>query len=216
MHYNYAPKSKKYSIYKNSDYGLSFNDVYNDYTGSVSINSDFAKKWLSSYWKNNSASTNINIRAVAYMLDTSIWNKFVNSDYAEYAIGGPTIEMFCASYKDTHPTSYIECEAETSTNGYKVRWNGGSYSTSIQGLSTSNECNGIYIKNSTTKSIAMWLASPSANNISYVMLAGYKGNVNYHGYNHTYIGLRPLVCLSSDVQLEKLENGNYKIVKKAE
>jgi hypothetical protein len=147
------------------------------------------------------------------MLDTSIWNKFVNSDYAEYAIGGPTIEMFCASYKDTHPAKYIECEAETSTNGYKVRWNGGSYSTIISGFTTSNEYNGIYIKKDTKKAYATWLASPSASGTDKVSGADSSSCMTYYSYNNYARGFRPLVCLSSDVQLEKTEKGNYNLVK---
>ena len=224
IHYDYAPyKTTTNKIYKNNtDYRLSFNNVCKDYTESPSINSGFASKWLSLYWKNNSESTNTNIMAVAYMLDTSIWNtKFRNSEYADYAIGGPTLEMYCASYKDTHPTKYIECEAESNTNGYKVKWNSdSSYSTLISGLATSNDCNNIYIKSDTSKAYGMWLASPSAGNANDVMGAYFNGLVsynNYHGYyNDYYPGLRPLVCLSSDIQLKKLDNGNYRIVKSTE
>ena len=220
IHYDYAPyKTTTNKIYKNStDYRLSFNNVYKDYTGSSSINSGFAGKWLSSYWKNNSESTNTNIRAVAYMLDTSIWNtRFRNSEYADYAIGGPTLEMYCASYKDTHPTKYIECEAESNTTGYKVKWNSDStYSKAISGLATSNDCNNIYIKSDTAKALAMWLASPSASFANNVMNAYCAGNVGNNYYSNDYPGLRPLVCLSSDIQLKKLDNGNYRIVKSTE
>lgn len=220
IHYDYAPyKTTTNKIYKNStDYRLSFDNVYKDYTGSSSINSGFAGKWLSSYWKNNSESTNTNIRAVAYMLDTSIWNtRFRNSEYADYAIGGPTLEMYCASYKDTHPTKYIECEAESNTTGYKVKWNSDStYSTAISGLATSNDCNNIYIKSDTAKAYAMWLASPSADGTGSVMNAYCNGNVGNYSYASSNPGLRPLVCLSSDIQLKKLDNGNYRIVKSTE
>jgi hypothetical protein len=217
IHYDYAPESTNNTIYKNSNYRLSFNNVYKDYTG---INIIIAGKWLSSYWKNNSEreNTNTNIRVVAYMLDTSIWNKrFRNSKYADYAIGGPTIEMYCASYKDTHPSKYIECEAESNTNGYNVKWSSDStYSTYISGLATSNDYNGIYIKYDVTKAWAMWLASPSANNANHAMSAAYVGSVGYDAYDSPYPGLRPIVCLSSDIQLEKLDNGNYRIVKSTE
>lgn len=212
IHYDYAPyKTTTNKIYKNSTYRLSFDNVYKDYTGSSSINSGFASKWLSSYWKNNSESTNTNIKAVAYMLDTSIWNtKFRNSEYADYAIGGPTLEMYCASYKDTHPTKYIECEAESNTNGYEVKWK------FVSGYTTSFDCNDIYIKSDTSKAHAMWLASPSYFKASDVMIAHSDGSVTNNDYTFGIPGFRPLVCLSSDIQLEKLDNGNYRIVKSTE
>ena len=47
------------------------------------------------------------------MLDTDIWNPIYKNEYAEYAIGGPTLEMFCASYKDTHKNKYIEYTADS-------------------------------------------------------------------------------------------------------
>ena len=119
IHADYAPDSANYEIYVNSNnYKLSFNNVYKDYTGAVDIDSTFANKWLSAYYPSNSTSINTNIRAVAYMLDTDIWNPIYKNEYAEYAIGGPTLEMFCASYKDTHPNKYIECTANST--GYKL------------------------------------------------------------------------------------------------
>ena len=160
IHSDYAPDSANYGIYVNrNNYQLSFNNVYKDYTGAANIDSTFANKWLSSYYPSNKTNKNENIRAVAYMLDTDKWNPIYKNEYAEYAIGGPTLEMFCASYKDTHQSNYIECTADST--GYQVRWQGGSYSTSIDGL-TADEYHSIYIKSNDRKADAMWLASPSA------------------------------------------------------
>ena len=100
------------------------------------------------------------------MLDTDIWNPIYKNEYAEYAIGGPTLEMYCASYKDTHPSKYIECTADSW--GYQVRWNGGSYANYIEGV-PQDEYNSIYIKSNYIKASAMWLASPSAEATNYLM-----------------------------------------------
>ena len=35
-----------------------------------------------------------------------------NLEYAEYAIGAPTLEMFIASYNQTHPNEQIYCRAD--------------------------------------------------------------------------------------------------------
>ena len=169
--YNYAPKAGSYQINKNdTNYTLSMENVYKNYTGATNIDSTIGNKWLSAYYPSNKTNTNSNIRVVAYMLDTDIWNPIYKNDYAEYAIGGPTLEMFCASYKDTHPNKYIECTANAT--GYQVRWHGGSYSALVGGL-TKDEYNSIYIKSDNSKAGAVWLVSPSTTDTNYLMFASY-------------------------------------------
>lgn len=112
---NDAPKSPNGMAVQNGygGYRAVFNLITGDTiysNGSLWIsNNSKAKKWLSEYLKANPSSSNYNIKAVAYMMDTNIWNKYVDSQFAEYAIASPTIELFCASYKDTHPTKFVEC-----------------------------------------------------------------------------------------------------------
>ncbi len=207
-------------IYKNSDYKLSFNNVYKDYTGSEWIlgthmdangkvvENSLAKKWLNKYFNYtldegstypNRTSTNTNIRAVAYMMDTKQWNIYAG-EQAEYAIGGPPIEMYCESYNQTHLASNISCD-ETGTNGYNY--------SNESGLSS--DCDEIYMKPYNSKATAMWLASPSnglAGDLVYVNYYGYFGS---YLYSHNGPGLRPLVCLKSDVQLKKTGDRVYAI-----
>ena len=216
MHYNYGPTKNGELLDQNrgSNYRLSFYNVYSQYSGASNIESAFGSKWLSTYWKNGGSSSSLtNIKAVAYMLDKGIWNgKYKNGyDFVEYAIGGPTLEMYCKSYKDTHPNKYIECASATST-GYQVKWNGGSYSYYISGV-PQDEFGKIYIKSNRSKADEMWLASPSDNYTNAVMLAGCEGGVYLGSYSLIYAGLCPLVCLQSNIQLEKNPNtGNYRIV----
>ena len=164
IHADYAPKAGSYEIEVNyTRYSLSMGNVYKNYTGGTDIDANLGNKWLSEYYRDFKESTYSNIRAVAYMLDTSIWNPIYKNEYAEYAIGGPTLEMFCESYKDTHPTKYIEGTAHP--GGYQVRWQGGTYDYSISGV-LQDEYNSIYIKSDTSKTTAMWLATSSLYNTS--------------------------------------------------
>ena len=212
---NDAPKGKSgTALYKNTDYRLSFMNVYKDYSGSSWIlENSKAKKWLNKYFNYtadngttypNKTSENSNIRAVAFMMDTSdgVWGKWANSNFAEYAIGGPTLEMYVESYKDSHPESNISCDV-TGTNGYTY--------SNASGLEASDENNGIYIKTSQEKAYAMWLASPSSNDNRDIVFALCDGSLHGSGYVSDYLGLRPLVCLKSSVQLEKVQEGEYKI-----
>lgn len=108
-----------------------FTNVYTEYTGSNSItSSNPAYNWLNQWNEylsnNNTSSTNQNIRSVAYMMDTEIWNKFAISSASKYVIGGPTLELFAKSYNDVYTTPEIVLEVKYSTDypsslGYNVK-----------------------------------------------------------------------------------------------
>jgi len=216
--YTAAPDGKSGSkIYKNgTDYTLSFNNVYEDYEeGSSWIlgqtegeENSLAKGWLHKYFNYtadsgvtypNRTSTNENIKAVAYMLDTKIWNSYAGEE-AKYAIGGPPIEMYCTSYKESHPTSSISCNV-TGTAGYN--WSNAN--------SLESDCNKIYIKPETDRANVMWLAVPSSGGMNYMVGPSCNGFLTYSSYRSDSTGLCPLVCLKSGVQLEKVSDGVYAI-----
>ena len=212
-----APKGKNGSSIVNTDreeYKVGFTRLINDYSETNWINSNSkGKKWLSKYLGLYSSSTNDNIKAVAYMMDTNIWNTFAGKD-AEYAMGGPTLEMFCASYKQTHPNKYMEYEVNNI--GYQIKWNTDqSYSYKIKGL-PQDDYNKIYINSDRTKAFSMWMATPSGESSNNVMLAYMDGSVTYYGYDGydgPAPGLRPIVCLKPEIKLEKKSNEIYEILK---
>ena len=130
----YAPDGKKGSgIEVNStDYILTFDNVISDYSGSSDITNSLVKPWLSYLNSSYGNSTYNNMKAVAYMLDTNVWSTFKdstdNSGKAEYAIGGPTLDLFSASYNQKYPSKQIQYQSNT--YGYQVKWStGGSYTT---------------------------------------------------------------------------------------
>ena len=63
----------------------------------------------------------------------------------------------------------------------------------------------LYVKTETSYGsntiTSYWLASPSAYNANSVMSVAYGGNVYYSTYDYACIGARPLVSLSSNVQI---------------
>lgn len=193
----------------NTDYSVTFMKVQYDYENINSIDKEFASKWLSEYVKSGNDKSESGIKSVAYLLDKNIWKTFANN-YAEYAIGAPTIEMFCASYKDTHPDKYIEYIVED--DGYKIKWSDEEKYTiaHVAGL-IEDEYNSIYTKTDHSKAYSTWIASPSTSTAR-LMESSYGGIVSaYKFYLEDNTGIRPIVCLKSDVQLEKQDNGNYKI-----
>ena len=209
IHKDYCPNGANGSaIYDNGNgYKLSMNNVYKDYTGSASITDEKIKALNNDYFNvKEYTSTNENIRAVAYMLDTDAWSGFKGED-ADYAIGGPTIEMFFNSYNEKYGKSYV-AEA-TSATGYLV----GNGSASSYSLTLDTTDDPLYVISSTDKAIAMWLASPSAIYASIVMSVTYNGYVNNFNYSTAHYGFRPLVSLKSDVQLKKTGDKTYEIIK---
>ena len=190
-----------------------FNNILGKYSGSANITDEKMKAFNSDYFDNNYTSTNNNMKAVAYMLDKDIWSDFANRTVAEYAVGGPSVEMLLKSYCEKVPEKkeLYKTQASSAT-GYQVSNNGGtSYANWISGmLSTSED---LYVLPQNKGANAMWLASPSASDGNCVVNVYWGGGMSNNGYNNAAMGFRPLVCLKSDIQLEAYEGG-YKISKK--
>ena len=109
-----------------------------------------------------SSNTNESILAVAYLCDTSDdgpWAAY-KQEPAAWAMGGPTIELFAASYNTTHQggnqvTLVIEDGGYTSSNMY------GDGSHGRVGWFTKNEFHGIYrLKDEEDTYNMWWVASP--------------------------------------------------------
>ncbi len=86
--------------------------------------------------------TNSNSRCVSQLQCTSEWKNFVNRSYADYAIGGPTLEMWVASWNGKHGSETEESGKTGKTlyadgcnntgNGYKIGENSDSTRLGIQ------------------------------------------------------------------------------------
>ena len=164
------------------------------------------------YHQNYVGEAQPNMREVASMLDTNIWNAFMDSNgKAKYAIGGPTVEMLMKSYNDSHGTDYGA--KATSETGYQITQTATSNTGWVNfktAMVSSTDTKGLYVPETTPSNAnSYWLASPAYADTGYVMAVNYNGNVSYGNYSTNIVGFRPLVCLNSDVKLEKQENGTY-------
>ena len=219
------PAKSGYSLTKGSYERTAYfnSNVLGEYSGSSDITDEKIKALNKSYFdyleEKNTVSENNNMRTVAYMLDTGIWSTF-KTKKAEYAIGGPTVEMLMASYSKKYASNGIDYRARAkNTTGYEISNDGGvaSWELYYSGMLSTNDS--LYVLPSSGSTLesgktsganAMWLASPSAGNPNDVMGVGSNGRMNYYYYGHPCIGFRPLVCLKSDIQLEADGDG-YKI-----
>ena len=118
------------------------------------------------------------MKAVAYMMDTNAWSGY-EGEHAEYAIGGPTIEMIMKSYSEKYGVDY-RAQA-SSTIGYLASKDGGaSWSDYIASmLSTSDST---YVITSENIASGMWVASPSAyshyNSTNSIVYLNCDGSIN--------------------------------------
>lgn len=109
------------------------------------------------------------MKAVAYMLDTSIWSKFKDSNNkAEYVIGGPTVEMLFKSYNKKYAQTDTYQAKAINANGYQISKDAGvNWFTWYSSMLDTN--NSLYVLPSTNGPLAMWMASPSAYNTTFVL-----------------------------------------------
>lgn len=147
----------------------------------------------------------------AYLLDIDIWNIFKDGDEenskAEYAIGGPTIELLLNSYNKKYNKNY---SAEASNNlGYHV--------DSDVILNASDTLYSLPAEGSGAP--GTWLSSPSAGKSNspfqtyYYMLCISGSSSIFRGeyYSYSY-GIRPVVCLKPEIYLKSVDGG-YELFK---
>ena len=197
----------------NSSYARAayFSNILGDYTaGSSRITENKLKALNNDYFnKKGYTSANNNMKSVAYMMDTTAWNsKFRDTSKAEYVVGGPTVELLFKSYNEKYKTAY-ESQASSAT-GYQIRkTSSDSWSNYVNSMLKTSDS--LYVITKQTDAYAYWLASPSASNTNNVMRVGYGGYVSISNYDISSNGFRPLVCLKSDVTLEKVSDTEYAI-----
>ena len=209
--------------------GVSFSNILNDYAGGSADVTEIGKELNYDYFLNPEkayTSTNDNMKAVAYMLDTNAWSSFRKEGVAEYAIGGPTIELLFEAYNKAHPdTNYTNGKYQArakSATGYEISADGGEEggntwinSTTNNGANYLNNDDPTFVIDSRDNALGMWIASPSASYARHVMQVAYTGNVSYTSYDSygSNGGFRPLVCLESRIELKKTGENIYEIIK---
>lgn len=167
-------------------------------------------------------STYQNGRCVSTLLKTSNWSSFVN-DYAEYAIGGPTIEMWVESVNNKYP-SERQLATNKSEHGFNIYATGtGNFDNDQEGyfLDLSDNVLEHYPMYSGINHAAhndklyfpytevvssckgYWLASPNA--FPYMEITLFyvinEGAVDMANTSYMFSGIRPVVCLNAEVTM---------------
>ena len=206
-----------------------FKDGYNtiylkaDFSGSVSCSTSYDAsqtliKKMNPLWatKGNTVAaktttiSNPNEQAAAWLCDPSKWTAYCDTDKANYAIGGPSVEMYVKSYNqayngitDSNVYTLGATYRATSAPGYIYTLNGAQSTISNDDYWTGNDSlnctryNSMYCGQNGKKTGFWWLASPSASYSRHVCgVNGGNADLNYNGsYNRS--GVSPLVSLKS-------------------
>ena len=172
----YSPKLRDSNYPK----AAKFWSVVSDYNGSSDITDEKIKKLNNDYFSKGYTSSDLNMKIVAYMLDTNIWSSF-KTEKSEYAIGGPTLEMLMVSYSRKYNVNYMAraisgVEYEISKDG-GVNW--ANYYNEM--LSTSDN---LYVLPRSNGAYGMLLASPGGSIC--IMLLTCDGSVFGGGYYYAY------------------------------
>ena len=194
--FEYIPKGKNNTEVtvkdNNRNYIIGFDNVVNDYTGTVDILNSKAINWIT--WASRFPDTETNAaKTIAYLLDTNVWNIY-EGEKAEYAIGAPTLELYSAAYD-------------------KLYDDGFTFGIGKKGYSISKEyINSIFPKKNKNGG-SFWLASPpsasywTTNNIFYTGYGSGQTRVFRSGYSGVGGALRPVICLKEGISLKETENG---------
>ena len=152
---------------------------------------------------------NENSRAISTLIKTENWNGYINTTYADYAIGAPTLEMWVASWNVKYGTK-LKLYTNKNTTGYYV----GTSSTTTEYYQKLTDINEAYKENSlyfpkTQKydnCEAYWIASTSTYSTNNMMLIDCStGYVNTYLYDYNGYCLRPVVHLKSGTTLQKVD-----------
>ena len=199
-----------------------FKDGYNtiylkaDFSGSVSCSTSYDAsqtliKKMNPLWatKGNTVAaktttiSNENEQAAAWLCDPSKWTAYCDTDKANYAIGGPSVEMYVKSYNQTHGDDALGCQYQTNNApGYIYKVNNtiqnSGWFTNSDTLDYSMKYKSMYCGQNGKKTGSWWLASPSAygsDRVCYV--EGYSAYLICCPYSGGSCGVSQLVSLKS-------------------
>ena len=212
----YVPYSKMTTSISNAGMIKYSSGTYRVYWSTVPSYKTITDDVKAIFMYNYTGTSNNNVKAVSRLLDTSAWQSNFVTDKLQakggLAIGGPTINMWVASWNKAYPTETLT--ATISGTGYQINSSNTLDLSSYTGYTTAPN---VYFPTKSADSdgtVAYWLASPSSNGSAFLMLVYYNGSVDRNNYSNSRLGVRPLVYLPSSVKLEQsttegLWNINY-------
>ncbi len=186
--------------------------------------SSLAKNWITKDYGNS---------AIKYMIDTERWSNLYGSEYAEYAIASPPVEMYVKSWNSNSQYKKLSYKSYNYDYGYTKGWGmeiNGHVSQPIEFINTTAGYNDTLYFPSVAEGVrnscyGYWLIDQSINaslapcNWTVVSITKEGERQLLLGSSGTNtLGIRPVVCLNTNVRLQadgmdSDGKAKYKIVK---
>lgn len=166
-------------------------------------------KWLNQkYYEAGISRDTGSMAVVSYLLNDEIWSKKFANEKAEYAIGGPSLELLFKSYNNKNKTNLYT--SRVYSVGYVLSFDAGKTWVDVcNGENKLSDNENLYRINSTKNAWVYWLSSPQQNSVASLYAVHQNGQVYGVPYNNSSsIGIRPVVCLKKDVILVEVEDQN--------
>lgn len=137
----------------------------------------------------DSSNESSNMRTTAWLTDSEVWTEYKNDD-AVFAIGSPTMELYCKSFNATSELNEAnEITIDVGKRGYN-------YETEENQIEVDYN-NGIYNKDDSSR---WWIASPyGGNSDDGLNVYGRKGKIDDSNVEKNSYAVRPVVCILTSV-----------------
>ena len=151
-----------------------------------------------------------NTKCVSALLNSNNWNSYIDNSkgLSQYAIGGPTVELWMDSWNARYTDSkdQLYCNNSNST-GYFVGSNSKPTGYSTNSNNKQGDGGELYFANKLTDGDDTvnyyWLSSTCAAGSYTILYATYDGQLSCYRFDRDYYGgLRPVVCLTSNIALK--------------
>ncbi len=205
----------KNTIYLKADYNEYLRGTVNDSISNlteedIAVYKKMNKSWAAERGEKKSE-WGVNEKRAALLCAPSQWTKYCDSSKANYAIGGPSLEMYIASYNQVSHTKVNyklgTTYRETNYPGYIYTLNGKQSTVSNSDYYTGSNTldysgyKKMYCGESGTISPTWWLASPSSNSSDTICeVQAYNASLTA-GIENSASGMCPLISLKSGVKL---------------
>ncbi len=150
-----------------------------------------------------------NSKVVSTLLNTNNWGSFVNTNYADLAIGGPTVRMFASSYDEKSGTNYL---GRLGASDYGVTYSKNAPDTPLINIDTSDE---LYFPHTdyVGTNCGYVLATPhgagtTLNKPNVICTVQYTNGLNSMSINLNKFGIRPVVHLKTGIMAQWNETTN--------
>lgn len=133
-----------------------------------------------------------NKHVASWLCNTNEWKDYANEN-ANYAVGGPSIEMFCKSYNQVYNANL---KLDVNEIGYLISKNDKDYNPSMKNI-YNDTTKSIY----NTENVTYWMCSNAGSNEYCLNISDYNDKgIGDNGYGMVF-GFRPIVSVKNNFKI---------------